>query len=125
MPKKKDEKIEAESLELEGLTDAELAALERQNEVAAGKGLLSFEDFKKEMEKEDSEFALKDQPKDSGPEASAEASRTGVNPRTVATSSDPKGTQQPAGGQIALIEEAAEPVKKPKGKKPEAPSALD
>lgn len=59
----------------------------------------------------DSKFAQDfDAPDHSGPEAHDEAVRTGVNPRTVATSSNPEGVAREG----AIADEAApiEPVSK-------------
>lgn len=85
------------------MTDDELAALERQDEVAAGDYTpRNYHDYLEASHESDDvnpdakEFQLdSDRPDEhTGPEAAAEAARTGVNPRSVATASDPAGMEQ-------------------------------
>lgn len=115
----------------EGFTDKEKAAYERQTEIASDSySPKSFGDFKSEIfEAEDinpdaKEFQLREPDEFTGPEAGAKASAEGVNPRSVATSSDPEGLAQPS-DQMAPVSENAEPVTEADEPSPETPDVLD
>lgn len=119
-------------LDMESFSEAEKAALETQNEIAS-------EDYKPQtyhdfvegtfespdVNPEAKEFQLKKgEPADEfvGPEAAAEASATGVNPRSAATASDREGMLQES-DQLTPVSENAEPVSK--SSPADAPSTID
>ena len=108
-------------LDMESFSEAEQAALETQNEIASeGYEPKTYHDFVEgtfdspDVNPEAKEFQLKrGEPADEfvGPEAAAEASETGVNPRSAATASDREGMLQES-DQLTPVSENAEPVSK-------------
>lgn len=125
---------EARELDTDTMTDEELEALRTQNEIASeGYEPKSFDQFLSEVKDspdinpEAKEFQLgADKPDEFvGPEAEQEAMATGVNPRSVATASDPEGMKQ--AGEVAPVSENAEPVSKssPEGKPGRIEKVLD
>lgn len=112
--------VEDREIDESSMTDEELAHLERQNEVASeGYSPKTYSDYLGEshdspdINEDAKEFQLdSDRPDEhTGPEAAEEAARTGVNPRSVATSSDPEGMEQPD-GPVAPVSENAGRVSK-------------
>ncbi len=123
-------------LDEESFTEAELKALETQNEIASKDYTpKSGEDFASEtfdspdINPDAKEFQLsKEGPPDefTGPDAAAEAAETGVNPRSVATASDKEGMEQPATpDQLTPVSENAEPVTRARKPRPETKDVLD
>lgn len=85
--------VDDRPLDMGSMSKDEQDALETQNEIASPdyKPTTFDENISQFHESSDSPFALSsDAPDYSGPEAHDEAVRTGVNPRTLATSSDPE-----------------------------------
>jgi hypothetical protein len=91
---------------------------------------VGFEDFKgqvfnsPDINPDAKEFQLKSPDEHTGPDAHAEAVRTGVNPRTAATASDREGVEQPS-DQVEPVSEIAEPVETAETPTPETPSVED
>lgn len=105
-------------LDWNNMRDAEVEALKTQDEIASeGYTPKSGEDYLSEtfespdINPDAKEFQVKEPDEFTGPDAAAEASRTGVNPRTAAVASDREGAEQPS-DQMAPVSENAEPVSK-------------
>lgn len=119
-------------LDMESFSDAEKAALETQNEIASEDYTpVTYHDFVErtfespDVNPEAKDFQLKKgEPADEfvGPEAAAEASATGVNPRSAATASDREGLLQES-DQLTPISENAKPVSK--SSPADAPNTID
>lgn len=123
-------------LDFENMSDREREALDTQNKIASPsydpKTLDEFVDEAFEspdINPDAKEFQLpkSDAPDEfTGPEAAEEAARTGVNPRSVATSSDPEGLAAPADPeQLTPVSENAEPVSRDTDENPRVDKVLD